>query len=97
MFFKKKTLLEQDPKALSLEQLELLHRALVAKMVLVNVEFKTRYLALMAASDGLSGNSEFKATFSQGVEKMERLNAILEGGPPVLMAIPAETLGLAKR
>ena len=65
-------------------------------MAIVNTKFKSRYLALLETTDGLPNSAEFKATLSKGVEKMDHLNVILEGGPSVIMASPAETLGLVK-
>lgn len=76
MFWRKAKLIERDPKTLDLETLLGLQGALVAKLMLVNEELRSRYANLAELSQDLDASAW--RTFTDGADRLKAFNALLE-------------------
>jgi len=74
MWFRRRTLIEQDPANLSVEQLSALEEALIAKLILVTGELESRWRNIVALGEGLSGVEESRKALLSGAERLRALN-----------------------
>jgi hypothetical protein len=76
MLFRKKKLIDHDPKTLSLELLSTLQGSLIAKLILVNTELASRWRSIAQSAD-LPDSGGARKTLVDGAERVETLNRVL--------------------
>ena len=74
MFGRKKKLIDQDPKSLSLEMLSLLQASLIAKLIVTNQELQTRYERLADLSKDSDSAEHLTNTFVKGTSHLTQFN-----------------------
>lgn len=77
MLFRKKKLIDHDPKTLSLELLSTLQGSLIAKLILVNTELASRWRSIAQISADLPDSGGARKTLVDGAERVETLNRVL--------------------
>lgn len=89
MWFRKKKLYEEDPRALTLELLTIQHGAVMAKLFLVNSELQRRCEALGGLAGEIPAATESATYFRERADELRGFSIILEqllskGARPVL-------------
>lgn len=77
MWFRKKKLIDEDPKTLSLEVLSILQASLMAKLLLVNDELQGRYRRLAELSEGLPDAEANASLFKSSTDELRGFNLII--------------------
>jgi hypothetical protein len=78
MLFRRKKLIDHDPKTLSTELLSELQASLVEKLILVNEELSVRCENVVPEANDLPKSTEDCALLTKGTERLRWFNAVLK-------------------
>jgi hypothetical protein len=78
MLFRKKKLCEQDPKMLSMEMLDTLHKALLAKLLIVTAEIQGRLEKLAELAEPVHGTEDTRASLLHEAKRFRGMALIFE-------------------
>ena len=90
MFGRSKKLFECDPGTLSIEMLSQLQAALIAKLITVNAELKSRWQTMADLSADMPNTGDPARVLSGGAAHLGEMNKILEA-ELARIAAPADT------